>query len=301
MMQNKGPLYVLACYVLWGLLPVFWNLLRSVDSLYTLGSRIVWSLVFTGVLLAFRRERFAPVRAVFRDRREWLRLALAGVVICLNWGLYIWSVSSGHMLDSSLAYYMNPILAILLGTLVFRERLRGMQWLSVAVAAAGLAVTVIRYRQFPWIALALGGSMAVYSAIKKNVRTDAAASTFVETLTTAPAALALLVVMELRGSGAGGVLSGWQWLLLPAAGVVTTVPLMLLATGIKTTTMTLAGIMMYVNPTLQLLLSVLLYGEEFTVTHAVLFGFVWGGLALYMLSGVLERRRRGKEEDSPCA
>ena len=148
-MKNKGPLYVLTCYVIWGLLPIFWKLLAQVDSLYVLASRIVWSMVLTGGILLLRRDRLAGVRAAFRDRREWGLLAAAGCVVCVNWGVYIWAVANGHMIDSSLAYYMNPILAILLGTVLFRERLTKLQWLAVAVTFAGLVITVIRYRQTP--------------------------------------------------------------------------------------------------------------------------------------------------------
>ena len=296
-MAKKGTLYVLACYTLWGLLPVFWKQLAAVNSLYVLASRILWSLVLTAVMLLLRRERFESVRAVFRNRREWLLLTLAGFVVCVNWGMSIWAVSNGHILDSSLAYYMNPILAILIGTMIFREKLSGLQWMAVLVAFTGLVIAIIRYRQIPWVALIIGGSFAVYGALKKKVQSDAVTSTFVETLTLAPFFLVLTGFMEHRGIGAIGVLQGWQWLLLPAAGVVTTVPLLFFASGMKTTSMTLSGILMYINPTLQLLISVLLYHEEFTVTHAILFGFVWSGLALYLISGFRKERKKGEQ---PC-
>lgn len=296
--MKRGPLYVLTCYILWGVLPVFWKLLAAVDSLYVLAGRIVWSLVFISAILAVRRG-FGAVRAVLGDRRELGRLALAGIFVCVNWGSYIWAVNSGHMLDASLAYYMNPILAILLGTVVFRERLTGLQWLSVAVTFTGLVITILRYRQIPWVALIIGGSFAVYGAIKKGVHVDAGVSVFFETLVLSPFALVFMAVAEVRGAGAVGVLHGWQWLLLPAAGVVTTVPLLFFAKGIKSTPMTLSGILMYINPTLQLLLSVLLYQEAFTTTHAILFGFVWSGLALYLLSSLL-RERKYKKEETPC-
>lgn len=294
--MRRGPLCVLGCYILWGLLPIFWKFLADVDSIYVLGCRIVWSAVFTALLLLFRKGRFSALRAALRDRKETLRLAAAGCVICINWGVYIWAVSNGHMIDSSLAYYMNPILAILLGTVVFREKLSRLQWLAVAVTFTGLVITVIRYGQIPWIALVIGGSFALYGAIKKTVYTDALTSTFAETLMLTPVFLAIMVWMDGRGTGAVGALQGWQWLLLPVAGIVTSVPLMLFSMGMRTTSMTLSGILMYVNPTLQLLISVWLYHEEFTTTHAILFAFVWSGLILYLLSGFLQKRK--KEEPS---
>lgn len=281
----KGPLYVLGCYIIWGLLPVFWKQLATVNSMYVLGSRIVWSMVLAVVLLALRRDRFTGLQAVFRNKREWMRLSIAGCVICVNWGTFIWAVNHGHMIDSSLAYYMNPILAILIGTIVFRERLNRIQWLAVVVTFTGLVITVIRYRQIPWIALVIGGTFAVYGALKKTARTDALTSMVVETSMLAPVFLVILLWMERQGRGAVGILQGWQWILLPVAGVATSVPLMLFSAGMKTTSMSLSGILMYINPTLQLLVSVWLYHEEFTTTHAILFAFVWGGLVLYLFSG----------------
>ena len=297
--MKQGTLYVLVCYILWGLLPVFWKQLSMVGALYVLANRILWSLVFTVIILWFRRDRFASVRTAFRDRQEWKLLTLAGFVVCVNWGMYIWAVSNGHILDSSLAYYMNPILAILIGTLVFREKLSRLQWLAVAVAFTGLVIAVIRYRQIPWVALIIGGSFAVYGALKKRVRSDAVTSTFMETLTLSPFFLLLVLWMERQGTGAIGVLQGWQWALLPISGIVTTVPLLFFSAGMKTTPMTLSGILMYINPTLQLLLSVLLYREEFTTTHAILFGFVWSGLVLYLLAAFRKERTSTKEE-TPC-
>lgn len=298
-MSKKGPLYVLVCYILWGLLPVFWKALGAVDARYVLGNRVIWSLVFSSVILLLGKEKFSGVAAAFRDRRERRLLTAAGCVVCVNWGTYIWAVASGRVLDASLAYYMNPILAILLGMIIFRERLSRLQVLAVAVTFTGLVITVLHYRQIPWTALVIGGSFAVYGALKKEVRSQAAEASFVETLVLTPFFLVMLVWMELHGDGAVGILHGWQWLLLPTSGVVTTVPLLFFAAGMKSTSMTLSGILMYINPTLQLLLSVLLYGETFTTAHAVLFGFVWTGLALYMLSGFLEGRHR-KKEDVPC-
>lgn len=298
MMRNRGPLCVLGCYIIWGLLPVFWHLLADVDSLYVLAGRIVWSAAFLLVLLAVRHQ-LGMVAAACRDRTQLGRMMLCGVLICVNWGVYIWAVNGGHALDASLAYYMNPILAVLLGTAVFREKLSALQWLSVAVTFAGIVVTVVGHGQFPWIALVIGGSFAVYGAVKKGVRAQADVSVLVETLTLAPFALVYLLWAETRGAGAMGILSGWQWGLLPLSGIATTVPLLLFSRGIRTTPMSLSGILMYVNPTLQFLVSVAVFHEEFTVAYGVLFGFVWSGLALYLAAGVL-RRRRERKENTGC-
>lgn len=295
MTRNRGPLCVLGCYVIWGVLPIFWHMLAAVDALYVLSARIVASVAFLLVLLA-ARCRLGTVVEACRDRGQMVRMMLSGVFICINWGVYIWAVNGGHALDASLAYYMNPILAVVLGTAVFGERLSPLQWLSVAVTFAGIVVTVVGHGQFPWMALVIGGSFAVYGAVKKGVRAEAEVSVLVETLTLAPFALAYLLWAEARGTGAVGVLSGWQWLLLPLSGIATTVPLLFFARGIKTTPMSLSGILMYVNPTLQFLVSVAVFREKFTAAYGVLFGFVWSGLALYLAAGFLRRRRERKEK-----
>lgn len=295
MTRNRGPLCVLGCYVIWGVLPIFWHMLAAVDALYVLSARIMASVAFLLVLLAARR-RLGTVAEACRDRGALVRMMLSGVFICINWGVYIWAVNGGHALDASLAYYMNPILAVVLGTAVFGERLSPLQWLSVAVTFAGIVVTVVGHGQFPWMALVIGGSFAVYGAVKKGVRAEAEVSVLVETMTLAPFALAYLLWAEARGTGAVGVLSGWQWLLLPLSGIATTVPLLFFARGIKTTPMSLSGILMYVNPTLQFLVSVAVFREKFTAAYGVLFGFVWSGLALYLAAGFLRRRRERKEK-----
>jgi len=295
--MNRGAACVLGCYVMWGLLPIFWKQLSAVDSLYVLATRAIWAFIMTGIVLALRRDGFAGVRAVLKNKKERLQLTVSGWAICVNWGLYIWAVGHDRILDSSLATYLNPILAIALGAVVWREKLSRLRWLAVAIAAAGFLIATVRYGQVPWLALAISFSFTLYGAIKKSVGTDSVTATFFETLILMPFALALVAWMEFRGTGAVGILHGWQWLLLPASGLVTGLPLVMFSAGLKATPMTLAGILMYINPTLQLLVSVAVYHEAFTTTHAILFVFVWVGLALYLASGFLESR---KKEEQVC-
>ena len=299
-MGKRGPLNVLVCYVLWGLLPLFWQYLGELSPLGVLGYRILFSLVCVAAYLLLAR-RWPEAAAVLRSRREMLRLTASGLVIAVNWGSFIWAVNSGHVLDSSLAYYMYPILSILIGALFFRERLGILQWVAVALMAAGVAVTSVRYGAFPWLALVIGGSFVVYGVIKRQVRCDGAVSLLAESLVTLPLALVLIALTEGAGRGAAGTLHGWQWLLLPAAGAVTALPLVFFSQGIRETPYTLAGVLMLVNPTLQLLIGVFCLGEAFTATHAILFAFVWTGLALFLIGNVLAVRRDGKRKgDTVC-
>ena len=292
--MKKEPLFVLCCYILWGLLPIFWKTLAEVDAFYVLCARIVFSLLFVALLLAVRGE-LPAVRAALADRRERRLLFAAGWLACANWGTYIWAVNNGHVLDASLAYYINPIISILIGALAFKERITRLQWASVALVAVGIVVAVARFGTVPYLALLIAGSFALYGAAKKNVKSASAVSLFAETLVTAPFALVLLVWMESRGTGALGVMHGAELLLLPLAGVVTAVPLLFYAAGIKKTPYAAAGILMFINPTLQFLLGVFLYGEPFTPTHALLFVFVWTGAVLFAAGNL-----RGNKEKDLC-
>ncbi len=296
--MKRGALYVAACYAAWGVLPLFWKNLAAVDSVYVLSARIFWSMAMMLLLLTVRRE-WGGVREVLGRRRELLRLAGAGALITVNWGLYIWAVNNAHILDASLAYYMMQPLSAVLGTVLFRERLTRLQWLATALAAAGVIIASCRFGVFPWVAVVIGGSFALYSAVKKTVKTDANVAVFIETAVVTPLALLWIVVADARGVGGVGVLHGAQWLLLPLGGVVTTIPLMLFAIGIRTTSLSLSGVLMYMNPTLQLLLGVLAFHEEFTLTHGILFGFVWTSLAIFLISDHLRRKKTIKEIE-PC-
>ncbi|MBQ3497458.1 MAG: EamA family transporter RarD [Oscillospiraceae bacterium] len=279
---------------MWGLLPIFWKTLASADAFYILAVRIVFSLLFAALLLAVRGE-LPAVRAALSDRRERRLLFAAGWLVCANWGAYIWAVNNGHVLDASLAYYINPIMSILLGAFVFRERLTRVQWISVALVTVGIVITAVRFGTVPYLALLIAGSFALYGAAKKNVKSASAVSLFAETLVTVPFALVLLIWMESRGTGALGVMHGAELLLLPLAGVVTAVPLLFYAAGIKKTPYAAAGILMFINPTLQFLLGVFLYGEPFTPTHALLFVFVWTGAVLFAAGNL-----RGNKEKDLC-
>ena len=289
--MKKGAWCVLGCYVLWGVLPLFWHQLQAVNSFYQLACRVLFSMVFAVLILALQ-GRAGQIKAVFGDKAELKKLVSAGILICINWGVYIWAVWKEHVIDASLAYYMSPVLSIVFATIIFREKMSKLQWLAAGLMFMGLLITIIRYQQIPWIALIIGGTFAVYGVIKKGVHVTAGVSVFFETLTVAPIALAFLIYSECSGNGAIGVLHGWQWILIPMTGLVTTVPLMLFASGVKDTKMSLSGLLLVTNPTLQLLVSVLFWNEQFTATHAVLFAFAWSGVVLYLVAGFLADRKR---------
>ena len=292
-MKNKGPLLVLACYVLFGILPIYWKLLVMVDPYFILANRVVWSLAFALVLLGVGKN-MGVLRAAIKDRRSLLVLGASGVLLVINWGSYIVAVNTGHVIDASLAYYLNPIMTILLGAFFFKERLTALQKLSVVLACAGVGYAIWSYGVVPWLALIMGASFAFYGAIKKMVALDGVTSLAMECLWMLLPAL--LLAGGLLASGhtaqAGQSMGALQWLLLPTTGVITGAPLVIYARGIRTTDYSLAGILMYINPTLQLLCGIFIFGETFTHIYAVMFAFVWASVVLYMLSVLLQQRRK---------
>lgn len=288
--MKKGTIYVTLSYVLWGLLPVFWKLLADVDSFYVLACRVVFSLVVSAALLPLLGEARRAKDALKNKRLVGLMLC-CGLLISFNWGVLIYCVAAERVLDVSLAYYINPLLAILVGFICFREKLSAAQWIACAIAAAGVAAPMVMAGEFPILAVLCGLSFAVYGAVKKVADIPGELSTFMETLLVVPFAVAFIIYCEANGGPvASGQLSGWRLLLLPAAGAVTFLPVYLYSAGIRTTSMGLSGVLMYINPTLQLLIG-LLYGETLGTDMLVTFACVWIATAIYLISGAKSRKR----------
>lgn len=286
--MNQSAIYVLLCYILWGMLPIFWKQLSAVNSLYILASRITFSMVFCA-LLVYLTHQLPQLRALRHDRRQLKLLFVASLLITANWGFYIFAVNSGHILDASLAYYLNPTMVIILGAVFYHERLNRLQGIAVALSVIGVMYSVISYGKIPVFALVIGGTFALYGAVKKQVYVSSIVSTLLETMLVSPVFLLIMAYMESKGTGCIGVLHGWQYLLIPVTGVVTSVPLLVYARGIQGTSLALSGILMYINPTLQLLIGVFLYGEAFTRVHAITFLFVWAAVILFVGDSLRQR------------
>ena len=287
--MNKDTFNVLGGYVLWGLLPVFWKLLAGVNSAYVLAQRIVFSCLFCFAVILIKKNG-GELKNILRDKKQ-RRLYLAcGLLISANWGVYILTVATGRILEASLAYYMNPLFSILIGALIFKERLSGVQWLSVALAFVGVMYSVVLYGSVPYLAIIIGLTFALYGAIKKSIKAESEVSICMETVSVLPLALIFIVYAQLSGFTTFASLSVKEMLLLVLTGAITSVPLMLFASGIKRTSITVSGILMYINPTLQLLLGVFVYNEEFTKANAVTFAFVWLAVILFVGDGLRHKR-----------
>lgn len=280
-----GSLLVLACYIMWGLIAAYWSMFSTIDPMAVLAFRIAWSMVFCLILIVLGKQTDV-LKKVLKDKKQMLTLLAAGIVVSLNWGGYITAVMTGRVLDASLAYYMYPLFSIVIGSIVYGEKLRPLQWFAFALALIGVVVPVVAYGELPLFAIFIGVSFSIYGAIKKKVTVPGITSIFVETLWVTPIALAyLLFISDLSN------ITSFQWWMLPTTGIATSVPLILFAMGMKTTSLSLAGILMYINPTIQLLIGVFFYGEAFTKVHGIMFAFVWVGVALFLWDSL---KYRGK-------
>lgn len=298
--MKKGTIYIVSSYAIWGFLSAYWKVLSDMDSLSILGYRIVWSAVTGwGVLLAVGAWREA--KALLRDRRLCLQLLLAGFLIALTWWIFIFAVNTGRALEGSLSSFMSPILTIFFGFLIFREKLSACQWGAVALAFVGVLIPIIWYHTVPLLAIIMAVAFAIYNVVKKKIAVSSYISTFMEALFVVPAAVAVLVTMEIRGSGAIGVITGWRWLLLPLAGVVTYLPLMLLSKGVQTTPMSTTGIIMYISPVIQFVLSIWVYGEELTPANLVTFICVVAAVLLFVVVDRLVKQRGDQKRASQPA
>lgn len=288
--MNRSSLNVLGCYILWGLLPIFWKLLAGVNSAYVLAQRIVFSCVFCLAVILIRKNG-GEIGKIIKNKSERRMFFLCGILISINWGVYILTVAMGRILEASLAYYMNPLFSVLIGAIFFKERLSRVQWASVALAFAGVMFSVIRYGEVPYLAIIIGLSFALYGALKKGIKADSETSICMETMAVLPIALVFIAYAQFSGFTTFSSLTTAEALLLIATGPITSIPLMLFAKGIKGTSIVTSGILMYINPTLQLLVGVFIYNEAFTQTNAITFAFVWAAVILFVFDSLRKKKK----------
>ena len=291
--RTRGLWMALAAFVIWGVMPLYWHLLKAVPSLQVVVHRALWSAILVAAFLTLTRGR-TWLRAVFSQPRLAAMLLASGLLIGFNWSLYVWAVNAGHVVETSLGYFINPLLNVVIGVVFLRERLLPAQWVAVALAACGVLWLTFNYGSFPWIALLLAGSFALYGLIRRQAAVDAVAGLGVENLYLAVPAL--LAFAWLEASGDGGFLAA-EWgsgtnLLLVLGGALTALPLIGFAYAVRQVSLTTVGVLQYLSPTLQLLCGVLVLGESFGRDRAVGFVLIWLGLAVFAVDGVVRARRR---------
>lgn len=288
--KKRGTINILGCYISWGLLPAFWNLLADVDSMYILAQRVIWSLVFMTLLLA-ATHRIKDIRLIFADWKTIGLSLLCGILICINWGVYIYAVNSGHVLDASLGYFLEPIIVTGIGVAVFHEKMSQMEKLTAVFAVIGVGYLIFAYRVFPVMAIVISTSFALYGAVKKKLHLYPGLSLLAETLMMTPATLLFCIYSEIHGTGSIGILSGAQFLLLPLAGIVTSVPLALFNHGVRQIPYYLTGILMYINPTIQFLMGWLYFHEVLDPARLIAFCFIWFGTGFTIYHNVKEMQK----------
>ena len=293
-------LYGVAAYLLWGLFPVYWPLLEPAGPIEILAHRIVWSLLVVATVLAVTRN-WAWVRPLLADRATLARMALAAVLISVNWATYIWGVNNDHVVETSLGYFINPVVTVLIGVVVLHERLRQVQWAAIGLGTIAVLVLAVDYGRPPWIALTLAFSFGTYGLLKKQVGATVGAvqSLTVETAVLFVPALTFLVVLDARGDGQLGHTGLGHGLLLASAGIATAVPLLFFASAARRIPLSTLGLLQYIAPVLQFLTGVLLYDEPMPASRWVGFVLVWAALAVLTFDGLRQghRTRRGARNE----
>jgi len=287
----SGVLYGIGAYTWWGVVPIYFKAVAHVSPYEVLAHRVVWSLLLLGLLLRVR-GRLRHVVGAFRDRATLRVLIATTVLIALNWFTFIWAVTNGHLKEASLGYFMIPLVHVLLGFVVLKERLRDWQWVAVAFAAAGVGLRTALVGTVPVVALVLACSFGLYGLFRKTVGVDGMVGLTVEAALLWPIAVVYLVVLD-QADRLALAHDTWQTsVLLMLGGVVTCVPLLWFTNAARRLRLATLGFLQYIAPTFQLLLAVLVYGETFARSHAVGYGLIWAGLAIYSIDSALASRRR---------
>lgn len=288
-MENykQGIFFGLASYVLWGILPVYWKALELVSPFEILSSRFMWSCVFVFLLIIFQKKWplfTKEVKLVFSNVKTGAAMAAAGITISFNWGTFIWAVNNGHIVETSMGYYINPLVSILFAVVFLRERLDKMQLAAITCAFIGVASMVYSFGKIPWVSLTLAFTFALYGLLKKILPVSALTSIMLETLLITP--LALVYEYSLWQQGVSFYASGNLQIImmLTGAGVVTAIPLLLFTAGARLLPLKIIGFLQYISPTLTLLIGVFVYNEAFTASHLLAFGWIWAALLLFIVS-----------------
>lgn len=293
---GRGLAYAFTAYGLWGLAPLYWPLLAPASAVEILAHRMTWSLIFLAILNAVRKN-WPEIVAVMRNPRSLRLLAMASVLITINWGLYIWSVVNDHVIDAAFGYFINPLINVAFGVIIFREHLRKAQWLAVGVAAIGVLFLTVDAGRLPWIGLVLGVTFSAYGMVKKKADVDAVESLTVETILLLPFSVSYLIWLAFQGQLALGHHGVWQSVWTLMAGVVTAVPLLAFGAAAVRIPYSTMGLVQYCSPTLQFLIGLVVYHEGMTHGRWIGFIIVWLALVIFSIDAVRSGRNFATSEE----
>lgn len=289
--SRRGLILGALAYTLWGTFPLYWTLLEPGGAVEILAHRIVWSLL-TMVLILVLWHRVDQLKALLRDRRKLLLISGAAVVISVNWGGYIWGVNNGRVVETSLGYFINPLVTVLMGVLVLGERLRRLQWVAMGMAFVAVVVLAIDYGRPPWVALVLAFSFGTYGLLKKQAGVGAVESITLETLVLAPIAMAYVAWLVATSESNFGSHGLGHALLFTTTGIITAIPLMLFGAAAIRVSMVSLGLLQYLAPTIQFALGILVFEEAMPASRWVGFGLVWVALVMFTVEALNHRRRQ---------
>jgi len=289
--MNTGTLSAIGAYLLWGLSPIYWKQLTAVSSLQVVSHRVIWTFLSAFLILLFTRQ-FNSLRQAVQQPKVLRTYLIASILIGSSWVLFVWAVNAGYIVETSLGYFINPLISVMMGVLILREKIRPWQWLPVGLAAVGVLYLTISYGQFPMIALGLALVFALYGLVKKTAPLNAAQGLMLESTFLLLPALGWLAYTSTQGTNAFTTISLTTDLFLVGSGVVTIAPLLLFASAAQKIPLSMIGLLQYFAPTLQLLIGVLIYHEAFPTQKLIGYSLVWFGLFIFWLEGWLTRRRQ---------
>jgi chloramphenicol-sensitive protein RarD len=287
--MKKGIIYAVLSYLIWGFLPLYWRLFQAMPAWEILGHRIVWAFVFVAVLVTCSRQ-WGRLRTIFSSTKSTVAVVLCSFFISMNWFLFIWAVNNNHVLETSLGYYMNPLISVLFAVIFLKEKLSAWQWASILLAGTGVGIMAVQYGQIPWVAIALAVTFSLYGLAKKLAGLDVLLGLTGETLMAMPVALGYLIYIQSQGTGTFASLSPLLMIVLLLSGAATAMPLFWFAKSMQLLPLSMVGFIQYISPTTSMLLAVFLLGEPFSQGRLVSFSFIWVTLIVYSVAGFRKSR-----------
>jgi chloramphenicol-sensitive protein RarD len=287
---NQGILLAVSAYIFWGLHPVYWKLLQNVPSIEIVSHRIFWSLIFFIFIISFHKN-WKELRSKLRKNKNKISIYLPAFLIGSNWAMYIWAVNAGYVIETSLGYFISPLVSVLLGVLILKESLRKIQWIAVLITGIGVLIMTFYYGQFPWISIYLAVTWGTYGMLRKKSPLNAVEGLTLETTVLSVPAIAYFIYLSIKGTGS--FLSDTPTsLLLIGAGVTSGFPLLLFISGARKVRLSLIGILQYIYPTLIFLLGVFVYNEALSNAKIIGFIFIWIALIVYTIEGTSFLKRK---------
>ncbi|MGQ8874309.1 EamA family transporter RarD [Paenibacillus sp. TSA_86.1] len=283
--MNNGLINAIIAYVMWGILPLYWKLFNDVPAGEILSHRVVWSFVFMGILVAIQR-RWSDVKRIWTSRTLLLSLTASGLLIAINWLIFIWAVNNGHVVETSLGYYLNPLLNVLLAVVFLHEKPNRGQWVAIAIAAVAVLVIAIDYGRFPWISISLAVSFGLYGLAKKKIKQDASVGLLSETAVVLPVALGYWIYLGIVGKTTAWTLPVSMFFELLLSGVVTALPLLFFARAAARMSLSTLGFVQYIGPTIMLILSIFVFKESVSPVLLGGFALIWTALIVYAVASM---------------